>query len=165
MAYPKEYTREQINIGVKNHKLAIKHFEEIGALPKDRKPYEYVLHHKDETLRHNDPDRYIQWNFEDLEVKLNTKHAGEHTKGRPSPNKGKTLDAEAKRKISEKLKGRPRTPESIEKQKKAQIGRIWSEESKAKLSHSKMGHTFSEESKKKISETLKKYYANKKEIA
>lgn len=46
---PDGCTREQGIAFRKNHKAAIAYFESTGELPKDRKKYEYILHHKDSS--------------------------------------------------------------------------------------------------------------------
>ena len=69
-------TKEQERISWRNWRKAIKHFESTGELPKDRKPYTYCMHHKDDSLKTNNIERYIQWNIEDLEIVT----YGEHTK-------------------------------------------------------------------------------------
>ena len=59
MSVPKDCTHEQYLECRRNRVKAGKYFEEIGLLPKDRKPYEYCLHHKDESLRYTNIERYI----------------------------------------------------------------------------------------------------------
>ena len=89
-------------------------------MPKDRKPYEYCLHHIDESLRHNDIDRYIQWYGYDLVVELYGEHSS-HT------NKGRKRSEEWRNNLSKRLKGR----ESPRK------GCVVSEETKQKMSNSR----------------------------
>lgn len=118
-------TKEQYNESQRNHRKAIKYFEWIGLLPKDRKPHEYHLHHIDESLRHNDVDRYIQWNGYDLEVIKGGEHLSHHHKGKivteetrlkqSESHKGYVMPEEQKRKISESEKGREVTDEFREK--------------------------------------------------
>ncbi len=59
MVVPNGCTREQYLESRRNRRLAEKHFEETGELPKDRKPYTYCMHHKDESMRHTNVERYI----------------------------------------------------------------------------------------------------------
>jgi group I intron endonuclease len=56
-----------------------------------------------------------------------------------SPKYGKPVSEETKKKISEKLKNRYRSPETIEKHKQKMLGRITSKETKKKMSDSKKG--------------------------
>lgn len=59
----------------------------------------YVLHHKDPSLKHNDPARYAEWRIEDLEMLTIEEHISLHHRGFP-------LQAEAREKISTKNKGK-----------------------------------------------------------
>lgn len=74
-------TAEQRRISDRNRRKAWKHFVEIGIIDKNAPPYTYAMHHKDETLRHNDIERYILWLFEDLEVEDYGKHTSHHHTG------------------------------------------------------------------------------------
>lgn len=65
-------------------------------------------------------------------------HISLHKAGKPSPNKGKKLSEETKKKISETLKGKHH-----------------SEASRKRISEALKGHSVSEETKKKKSEALK----------
>lgn len=79
-----------------------------------------VLHHKDETLRHTDYARYLEWRIEDLEVMTREEHTkhhciGQHFKHKDNSNylgKRNSLGRhfkhteETKRKISEAHKGK-----------------------------------------------------------
>lgn len=83
---------------------------------------------------------------------------------------GKKMSDEQKQKISEALKGKPKSKEHIEKMKKSltgrkvdgtnmnkdKIGKPLSEEQKRKISDGNKGKIVTEEQRKKISETLKK---------
>ena len=60
------------------HTAAIKHFEDIGELPKDRKPHEYILHHIDPTMKWFDLQRYSEWRPEDLRVLSVSEHSKLH---------------------------------------------------------------------------------------
>lgn len=91
-----------------------------------------VLHHKDPTLRHNNIERYIQWNDEDLEVM----NVAEHTRLHHLHSKH---SEETKKKISNSNKG-----------KKRQYCRT--EEYRKKMSLAQKEHLVSEETRKKISE-------------
>lgn len=63
----------------KNHQRARNYFISTGQIPWDDSS-KYVLHHKDITLKHNDIERYRQWNIEDLEVMTNPDHQKLHRK-------------------------------------------------------------------------------------
>lgn len=39
---------------------------------------DYVLHHKDKTLKYTDPERYAEWRIEDLEVMTREEHNKVH---------------------------------------------------------------------------------------
>ena len=60
------------------HKLAWKHFYPEGN--GKAKPG-YCLHHKDETLRHENPDRYEEWRIEDLVMITSSEHGRLHHTG------------------------------------------------------------------------------------
>lgn len=87
---------------------------------------EMVLHHKDPTLKYRDPQRYLEWRVEDLEVMTVREHARLHSKGKVLSEKtrklisehhvgfeGKTHTAETKAKISKALKGVQKSDEAI----------------------------------------------------
>lgn len=101
-------TKEQRSLSQMNKERAQKYFELTGELPKDRGQFEYVLHHVDESLRHEDIERYIQWNPEDLVVMKYAEHSRHHNLGRPKSES-------TKKKISNTLKGRKQSQETIDK--------------------------------------------------
>lgn len=87
---------------------------------------EMVLHHKDPTLKDRDPKRYLEWRVDDLEVMTVGDHTRLHATGRVlSPEtkrlisenhvgfKGKQHSEETKAKISEALKGVPKSEEAV----------------------------------------------------
>ena len=78
------------------------------------KPYTYALHHKDESLKYRDPERYNEWRPEDLIVMNFNNHSKHHS--------GKKHSEETKKKISESLKGRKLSDEHREKIKQLMIG-------------------------------------------
>lgn len=104
-------------------------------------------------------------------------------KGHASPNKGKPMSEETKRKISEAEKGKKMSEEaklkistalkgkklgefSEEHKRKlsaARKERKISDETKLKLSNALKGRKFSEETKRKMSEARKAYWAKKKD--
>lgn len=44
------------------------------------------MHHKDTSLRENDIERYIQWNYEDIEIMTQSEHTRLHNKLRGKEN-------------------------------------------------------------------------------
>ena len=68
-------------ISMRNKRKAYKYFESIGLLPINRTRNEYVLHHKDITLKAKNPERYIEWNIEDLVVMPRSEHSRLHQTG------------------------------------------------------------------------------------
>ena len=120
------------------HKLAWKHFYPEGngkAKPR------YCLHHKDETLRHENPDRYEEWRIEDLVMITSSEHGRHHRAGCTPWNKGKTncYSDECRKRLSE-----------------SQKGKYISEETRRKMSESRKGHVVSEESKRKMREAKRR---------
>lgn len=131
----------------------------------------YVLHHVDETLRHNDIERYYEWNVEDLVMMTNSEHIMHHNE----ENKyclGRILTNETKEKISNSLKDYYESMSEEEKIKMSEShkgheswnkGKVncFSEESRRKMSVSRIGNKncvgrkYSDETKKKLSESLK----------
>ena len=102
-----------------------------------------VLHHINTEWRHNDIERYIQWNIEDVIIM----DRGEHTRLHQT--------------------GHIKTPEQIEKQRNSMKGRTpWnkgkqaSEETKKKLSEAHKGKKLSEETKRKMGEASKQRHNN-----
>ena len=69
-------TRKQYNISMSNRNAA---WKKISGTKNGIKGY--VLHHKDINLRHNDINRYIQWNLEDLEIMSKSDHIRLHRTG------------------------------------------------------------------------------------
>ena len=118
----------------RNRKLAWKHFYPEGN--GKAKPG-YCLHHKDETLRHENPDRYNEWNPEDLVMMIGSDHMRLHHIGNTCAM-GHVVSEETKRKLSE-----------------SQKGKYISEETRRKVSESRKGHVVSEETRRKLSESHK----------
>lgn len=73
---------------------------------------DFVLHHKDPTLKKKDPKRYNEWRIEDLVVMTRNEHTSLH-------NKGKKLLEESKQKISEANKGKKQSEEHKHKRAEA----------------------------------------------
>lgn len=67
--YKGSMTKEQYNTSENNRRKLRK---KLGLIGKSN----LVLHHLDTTMRHNDIERYIQWNEEDVVIM----EKGEHTK-------------------------------------------------------------------------------------
>lgn len=84
-------TEEQKKISKKNNKKARKYFGLKG--------YEYVLHHINTDWKHNDVERYIQWNIEDLVVMTRAEHQKLHA-STANGMLGKNHKEESKHKIS-----------------------------------------------------------------
>jgi len=82
MTLKEELSKDDYNRSQRNRRKAEQYFIEIGLLPKDRKPFTYVMHHKDETLRHTDIKRYIEWNIDDLEIESYSEHSKHHRSGK-----------------------------------------------------------------------------------
>lgn len=93
-------TKEQITINNENHKKAMEHF---GLKHGDL----LVLHHIDLELRHNDIDRYIQWNPEDLVVMTASEHTAFHRSLSREGRHNTPHTAEARKKMSESLSKHP----------------------------------------------------------
>ena len=159
--------------GRKNRKKAWEYFITTGAIPADRKN-EYVLHHKDTTLKANDRERYDEWRIEDLVPLTRAEHAALHSTGREipeetrqkmgekiaewyathvHPNQGKHLKEETRRKISEAQKGKKLTSE----QRAKAIAAL--EEYRAEHpGGNNKGRTYPAEFGRKVSAALKEYY-------
>ena len=69
-------TKEQHRISDRNRRKAVKYF----GLENEPK-YSYALHHKDESLRTENVERYILWLPEDLEVMSYSEHTRHHHTG------------------------------------------------------------------------------------
>ena len=158
-------TKEQERISELNKQKAWDYFVSIGAIPKDAKKYSYNLHHIDPSWRHNDVERYIQWNIPDLIPMTTSEHTKLHWKldyeGRCNSLKGHghSCSEETKNKISESLKG------NIPWNKGLKGAQIMSDETKMKISEANKdkvgelngfyGKQHSEEWKKTHSDTMK----------
>ena len=77
-----------------------------------------MLHHKDETLKYTDVERYIEWRPEDLEKISRADHTRLHMTG-------KHLTEEHKRKCSIALKGRKMPEEAKKKISASHMGNKW----------------------------------------
>lgn len=108
-----------------NHTKAWCYFIASGLLPYNAKKNEWVLHHKDMTLKDTDPIRYNEWRIEDLEPMLKSEHTRLHQKNRHMSEdtkakiraalKGHEVSEETRRKLSESQKGKKLSEETIRK--------------------------------------------------
>ena len=130
-------TEEQKKISKKN-KDALR--KKLGIYGKRN----LVLHHKDVTMKYDNPERYILWLPEDLMGMTLSEHSAYHNKDNHY-KKGKKVSEETKMKISASSKGR--TPWNKGKQ--------LSEDMKRKLSEVHKGNKASDEAKRKIGEAIK----------
>ena len=147
---------------LKNRKNAWIHFYPEGN--GKAKPG-YVLHHKDETLRKNDPERYNEWRIEDLEMMTMSEHFLLHHKDTNKSEihrlhvsqslKGHVVSEETRRKLSEAGKGRTISEETRRKMSEAGKKRMTNEE-RERIRRKLIGHDVSEETRRKISEANKK---------
>ena len=111
----------------RNHDTTWAYYVSIGLIPKETTHYDYVLHHKDTSLKENERERYDEWRIEDVIpltwAEHNTVH---HSETHENYNKGGYkwseearakvsgannhnfggLSEETKRKLSESCKGK-----------------------------------------------------------
>lgn len=97
----KELTKEQKRISWHYRRIAREHFFGKGG------GKGWCLHHKDETLRERDIDRYIQWRIEDLVPMTMCEHSHHHDIGNKH-NLGHHCSDETKRKISDRNTNHPK---------------------------------------------------------
>ena len=155
---------------LKNRKNAWIHFYPEGN--GKAKPG-YVLHHKDETLRKNDPERYNEWRIEDLEMMTMTEHFLLHHKDTNKSEihrlhvsqslKGHVVSEETRRKLSEAGKGRTISEETRRKMSEAGKKRMTNEE-RERIRRKLIGHDVSEETRRKISEANKNAWSLKRAV-
>ena len=120
------------------------HRNEIRTLPSGIT----IIRTKEDLI---DAGRYYGCNANELIFLTNTEHIRLH-------RKGKSWSEDARRKISESLKGKKRRHRSEETKKKiseALKGNTRSEETRKKISEANKGHTVSDETRIKISESHK----------
>lgn len=108
-----------------NHERAWCYFKALGLIPIDANKNEWVLHHKDVSLRHDDPKRYDEWRIDDLIPMTRHDHMALHsTKRKKSEEEiakirqrmlGHVVSEDTRKKISERLKGRKIPKDQIEK--------------------------------------------------
>lgn len=99
---------------MRRHQEAWKFFYPMGngnALvtidPVTGKEDEWVLHHVDEDLKNKDPQRYKKWRIEDLVMIKRKDHTSLH-------HSGTKYTDDARKRMSESAKKRPRKPLSEE---------------------------------------------------
>lgn len=174
----KYYRRWQGGLGYRTQKLFYRAIQKYGW--KNIK-HEVLLRDLSESeAKEKERELILQYRSNEKEFGYNLTNGGEHW----------TFTDEVKKKMSEVFKGSKKKPMSEERKKaisermkgnKHSLGRKISEETKLKISNSLKGRPFteeriqnirigrqnalprSEETKKKISETLKKYYAIKRQ--
>ena len=142
-------TNEQANISRRNKTKLRK---ELGILGDNN----LVLHHKDPSWLYEDIERYIQWNPEDVEVMSRSEHNRLHGIRRQ-------FSEETRKKLSESLKGKPKSEEARRKMSESAKGKVLSEETKRKISEAGKGRVFSDEARRKISEAAKQREKRKKD--
>ena len=115
-----------------NHERAWCYFKALGLIPIDAKKNEWCLHHKDQTLKSIDPQRYNEWRFEDLVPMLKSEHTQLHATGHK------------------------KTDEQRKAQSERMLGHAVSEETRKKISATQKGRTIPDEVIQKRVETYKK---------
>lgn len=120
-------TKEQETISIRNKRRARK---ALGIQGNSN----LVLHHKDPSWRHNDVERYIQWNIEDLEIMERSAHTSLHAKGSKQPPR--TEEWKIKQREAHKGKKNPKVSESNRKR----VGWHHTDDTKERMSKSKKGH-------------------------
>ena len=179
-------SKDQFKTSIRNNNIAWKRLKACGAIPSDGKIY--VLHHWDESLRHNNIDRYIQWNLYDIDVVEQGEHTRLHKKGKtpwnkgiknhpscighpawnkgrkchPAWNKGIKDSEETKRKRSESLKKYYSCPEHRRRLSDAHKGLKHNTHTKQKISNLLHGHTVSEFTREKIRQSALRRWAKTK---
>ena len=134
-------TKDDYLTSINSHKIAWQKLKDCGAIPDNGK--RYVLHHWNDTLRHNNVKRYIQWNLYDIDVVEQGEHTRLHKKGKTPWNKG--------------LKG-----VQVAWNKGLKGVTHASDETKRKMSATRKGRKFTDEWKRKISEARKQYWQKRK---
>ena len=107
----------------------------------------WVLHHKDQSLRHTDINRYNEWRIEDVIPMTNEDHIRLHSKGNHYKLGHKASD-ETRAKMSASMKGRKAWNKGISpsddtraKMSEACKGRKHSDETRAKMGAAHKGNT------------------------
>lgn len=143
-----EFTKEQKSISQHNRNLARLHF--FGSKYGKKG---WILHHVDEEMKERDPERYIQWNIEDLVSMTMSEHQSLHKKGNQNwkgrHHSQETIERmrQVKSNVSE---------ETREKQRQARLGKKASQETRDKISKANLGnrhhlgHKCSDESKERM---------------
>ena len=106
----------------------------------------YVLHHKDETLLYDNPERYLEWRIEDLVMISLSEHSKLHNAG-----KHVVFTEEHKNNIS-------KNHHDVSGSKNPMYGHRHTEESKRMMSEkqrNRVHQRMSEETKRKLSEKRK----------
>ena len=119
-------TKEQQHISRKNNIKARNYFISIGEIPYDDTK-NYHMHHKDESLKHTDIDRYIEWRIEDLIVLNHKEHTSVTFKGKAKSEATKAKMREAQKRLT------ALNPDRHKDANNPMYGKKHSEESKAKM--------------------------------
>lgn len=139
----------------KNHKYAWDLFVSIGAIPENTDKNEWCLHHIDESMKYNDPERYAEWRPEDLVPMRTEDHIKLHHSGKTHNEawnakvseslKGHSVSEETRKKIGDACRGKsnPKTSDGLKEYFKthrpANYGKPMSDEQKKKVSEAKKG--------------------------
>lgn len=126
-------TKEQLRISARNR-------YKTGKLLNVKKGF--VLHHIDEQMKYNNPERYILWLPEDLKIMTKSEHMSYHQSGNKNINCRIQFTPERLKKMSEVMSGN----------KNPNYGKHRTEETKRKISEANKGKKRTEEAKKKMSE-------------
>lgn len=149
----------------KNHDYAWDLFVSIGAIPENTDKHEWCLHHIDESMKYNDPERYDEWRPEDLVPMRTEDHIRLHCNGKTHNSawnakiseslKGHPVSEDTRKKIGDACRGKPnpKTSSGLKEYFKthhpANYGKPMSDEQKKKVSEAKKGKKQSEETKAK----------------
>ena len=88
-----------------------------------------VLHHIDPSWRHDDIERYIQWNIEDLVVMTRAEHTKLHRKLNPIDLSGE----------NNPMFGKKHSEESKEKNRQSHLGKECSDETRERIKQAHLG--------------------------
>lgn len=114
------------------HKLAWKHFYPEGD---GKAKAGYCLHHKDDTLRHENPDRYNEWRIEDLEMITESEHGRLH-------HTGVVYSVESRERMSKAQQERAKNMTNEERQHFSEMSKkLWQDEEYRKKCQVKKGNT------------------------
>lgn len=72
----------KLSLDRKRHHATWRYFQKLGLIPKDATMKDWVLHHIDESMRHNDPERYLLWRPQDVWPLPSRVHSSFHARAR-----------------------------------------------------------------------------------